>query len=84
MSNYESEIAVLRTQVHRIISDIESEKETRARVNGMLFKRIDESDERTAEKIEELDHNQRKSDRIIYMMLGGLAVIQFASAFLHK
>jgi hypothetical protein len=84
MSNQEAELAVLKSQVDRIVSDIESEKATRARVNNELLRRIDESDDRTAEKIEEVKHDQRKSDRILYMILGGLAVIQFASAFLHR
>ncbi len=78
------ELAVLKMQVDRIVSDIESEKATRSRVNMELMHRIDESDNRTAEKIEELDRNQRRSDRLIYMMLGGIAVIQFVSAFLHQ
>jgi vesicle coat complex subunit len=84
MESNEVELAILRAEVKRIISDIESEKATRARANMELLRRIDESDDRTAEKLEEVRQDQRKSDRILYMILGGLAVIQFATAFLHK
>lgn len=80
------ELAVLKTQMARIVSDIESEKATRVRINTELFRRIDESDDRTAEKIkesddrtadkfEELRGEQRRSDRILYMILGGIAVL---------
>lgn len=59
----------LEAQIDRLVSDAESEKGTRARVNSDFTKRLDT-----------IDENQRKLERIIYMGLGGLAVLQFLLA----
>ena len=68
----------------RIVSDIESEKATRTRMSVELLRRIDESDDRTAEKFDEVRTEQRKSDRILWMILGGLVLIQFILPLFHK
>lgn len=56
----------LEAQVDRLVSDAISEKGTRARVNSEFSRRLDT-----------IDQNQRKLERIIYMGLGGLGVLQF-------
>jgi hypothetical protein len=84
MPPYDSDIAVLKAQWARIVADIESEKATRARVNHELLQRIDESDDRTAERFDEVRREQRKSDRVLYMILGGLVLIQFILPLLRK
>lgn len=56
----------LEAQVERLVSDAISEKGTRARVNSEFTRRLDL-----------IDTNQRRMERIIYMGLGGLAVLQF-------
>lgn len=59
-------ITQLEAQVGRLASDQESEKGTRARVNAEFTRRLDQ-----------IDASQRKLERIIYMGIGGLAVLQF-------
>lgn len=59
-------ITQMEAQLERLTSDQESEKGTRARVNTEFSRRLDQ-----------IDANQRKLERIIYMGLGGLAVLQF-------
>lgn len=66
-------VAVLETQVDRIVSDLESEKGTRARVN------IEIND-----KLDKIDDRGRKTERIIWMGLGGLGVLQFVIPVLFK
>lgn len=64
----------LETQIDRFTSDLESEKATRSRVNSDIMSQL-----------KEIISDQQKSDRIIYMGLGGLAVLQFVVAFVfHK
>ena len=53
-------------QLGRLLSDIESEKGTRARLNAEFTRRLDA-----------IDASQRKLERIIYMAAGGLAVLQY-------
>lgn len=60
-----SEVAVLKTQMMRIVSDIESEKDTRARTNADIYG-----------KLEKINDGQDRTNRILYMMLGGLMVLQ--------
>lgn len=66
----ETRVAVLEVQVGRIVSDIESEKATRARVNEDII-----------DKLDKMDTAQRRTEKILYMGLGALAVLQF---ILHK
>lgn len=63
----------METQMERILADLDSEKGTRARVNANLV-----------EKLDLIDDRQRKMERIIWMGLGGLAVLQFAIPILFK
>lgn len=63
-------ITELEAQIARLVSDQASEKGTRARTNSEFTRRLDQ-----------IDANQRKLERIIYMGCGGLAVLQF---FLSK
>jgi hypothetical protein len=58
-------IARMEIQIERICSDIESEKATRARVNSDIYS-----------KLEKIQDGQDKTNRILYMMLGGLMVLQ--------
>lgn len=69
----EVRVAILETQVHRLVSDVTSEKETRARSNSNL-----------SEQLTGLDDRQRKIEKIIYMGLGGLAALQFIIAVVKK
>lgn len=62
-----SEVAVLKTQMMRIVSDIESEKETRARSNADIYN-----------KLEKITEGQDRTNRILYMMVGGLMALQVA------
>lgn len=63
-------LAQLEGQMSRFAEDLESEKGTRARVNAEFTRQLSQ-----------IDTNQRRMERIIYMGLGGLAVLQF---FLSK
>lgn len=50
----------------RIVSDIESEKDTRARANHAAM-----------EMLKGIDQSQRKTEKLVWCGLGGLAVLQF-------
>jgi hypothetical protein len=52
-------------QIERLVSDVESEKRTRAQVNSDIY-----------DKLEKIQDGQDKTNRILYMMLGGLMVLQ--------
>lgn len=58
-------MARMEIQIERIVSDVESEKATRARVNSDIY-----------DKLEKIRDAQEKTNRILYMMLGGLMVLQ--------
>lgn len=57
----------------RIIADIESEKGTRARTNEDIY-----------DKLEKIRDVQDRTNRIIYMMVGGLMVIQIVLTFAKR
>lgn len=63
----------LEQQIARLVEDAISEKGTRTRSNQYLHERLDS-----------VDTQQRKLERIIYMGLGGLAVFQFMIQFLFS
>jgi len=67
-SEMEKMLAVQQAQLDRFISDLESEKGTRSRVNAEMMERFDRFDER-----------QRKSEKFQSMMIGALGIIQFAT-----
>ncbi len=68
LSELEKAVAVHEVQMGRIVSDIQSEKGTRARVNADLFEKLDEMDER-----------QRRSESFQSKLIGGLMVLQFCT-----
>ncbi len=68
LNELERVVAVQASQLNRFISDLESEKGTRARVNTEMMDRFDRFDER-----------QRRSEKFQSLMIGGLGVIQFAT-----
>lgn len=72
-NDIEVRLAVLETQMERVVSDQESEKATRARVNIDIMAQL-----------REIASDQRKTDKIIWSGIGGLAVLQFAVAILFK
>lgn len=67
----ETRLAILEMQMGRIVSDIESEKGTRARTNEQLFR-----------ENKEIRDTQEKHSRMLYMGLGGLMVLQFVIGLL--
>lgn len=60
-------------QIERIVSDVESEKSTRARVNSDIYA-----------KLEKIQENQQQTNRILWMMLGGLMVLQVVLQLVRK
>lgn len=62
----EKTVAVHEAQMKRIVSDIESEKGTRMRVNTELFT-----------KLELMDERQRRSENFQSKMIGALGILQF-------
>lgn len=66
-------VAVLKEQVGRLVSDAESEKDTRRRVNADIFERFKAFDERL-----------RKIDKSIWMATGAIGVIVFLVNLLMK
>lgn len=66
-------VFALELQMSRFVSDMESEKGTRARANVDINLKLDDIRER-----------QNSTNRIVYMMLGGVMVLQVALQFLHK
>ena len=72
MTNNDLTIKVVQIeeQLARLVSDAESEKDTRRRVNDGI-----------SNQLREIDARQTKLERIIYMGLGGLAVLQFLLSF---
>lgn len=72
MTNNDLTIKVVQIeeQLARLVSDAESEKDTRRRVNDGI-----------SNQLREIEVRQTKLERIIYMGLGGLAVLQFLLSF---
>ena len=66
-------VTVIETQLERIVSDIESEKGTRSRINSEHDRKVDA-----------LTTAQDRTNRILYSMLGGFAVIQVLLQFIRK
>lgn len=66
LAELDRDLTVQNFQLGRIVSDIESEKRTRAKVNETII-----------EKLENLDERQRKSEAWQNKMIGGLMVLQF-------
>lgn len=68
LTELDREVLVHQLQIGRIVSDIESEKRTRASVNSTILA-----------KLETLDERQRKSEAWQNKMIGGLMVLQFVT-----
>jgi hypothetical protein len=69
-SSHEARISVLESQYHRIASDIESEKRTRADANSHVNRKIDQISEHIG-----------KQDKILYVGMGILAMLQFIAPY---
>ena len=67
-------LSLLELQTARIVSDIESEKGTRARTTHDLYARLDAMKD-------EFRAAQERTNRILYMMMGGLVVLQVGLQF---
>ena len=72
MNSHELTIKIVQMeeQIARLVSDAESEKDTRSRSN-----------DRITVVLKEIEGRQLKMERIIYMGLGGLGVLQFLLSF---
>jgi hypothetical protein len=66
-------VAVLKEQVGRLVSDAESEKDTRRRVNADIFERFKVFEERL-----------RKIDKSIWLATGAISVIVLLVNLLAK
>lgn len=67
----ETRVTVLEVQFGRIVSDIESEKETRARANSALQDNVDS-----------LRNDQLKNAKVTWILIGGLIVINVLLPFI--
>jgi hypothetical protein len=65
-------VSLLEQQINRIALDMSEEKEMRIRRNDAID-----------DKHEEIRDGQKKTDRILSMMMGGLAVLNVVIQFLH-
>ena len=74
------EIELIKIQIGRIVSDIESEKDTRKRSNERFDRKIEDMKSDLEGKLEMRDKILRSHDRAIYMGIGGLAVLQIVLA----
>jgi hypothetical protein len=71
-ASIQSRVTRIEMQMERYTSELESEKATRARVNSDVYAKLD----RISEK-------QDQTNRIIWMMLGGLGVLQIVIQFVR-
>lgn len=69
----EAKLAVMRVQIERMVSDIESEKETRARANEAIHRKLDSVTE-----------GQNKTNWIVAMGVGGVMVVEVVLQFFHR
>lgn len=66
MNEVTSRLAVVETKLDRVITDLEDDRGRAAHNNMELTARVDR-----------IDLSQRRSDRIVYMGLGALGLLQF-------
>lgn len=71
----------IELQVARFVSDLESEKDTRARVNSDINAKLDKISDNQERSDRVFSEKQEKTNRIVYMMLGGLTVLQIVLQF---
>jgi hypothetical protein len=69
---FDQRLIVIETQVGRLLSDHESEKDTRRRFTEYILDKIDVLGKT-------LDHRLRVLERIIWLAIGGVMVIEFLS-----
>lgn len=69
-ASIQNRVGRLEIQMERYTSELESEKRTRSQVNADIYAKLD----RISEK-------QDQTNRIIWMMLGGLGVLQVVIQF---
>lgn len=69
----EAKVSVMEFQIGRIVSDIESEKETRARANEAIHRKLDSVTE-----------GQNKTNWIVAMGVGGVMVVEVVLQFFHR
>lgn len=92
--NWSIRMTKLETQVERLVSDVESEKRTRAEANRTLREEIldlkDENNARFDKVAEKQEKNreaimegQMQTNRIIYISAGILGTVEFLSKFVH-
>ncbi len=70
-------LSLLELQTARLTSDQESEKGTRARENARFHDELAE----IKEDQKEIRSEQQKMARVLYMMMGGLVVLQVGLQF---
>lgn len=76
-------IARMEVQMERYTADLESEKATRSRANSDIHTRLDRIEENQERNREEYRKSHEATNRILYMMLGGLAVVQVVIQFIR-
>lgn len=72
MKEFTNRLTIVETKLDRVIEDIETHRSQAAHRSSELNGRI-----------ESIDIAQRKTDKIIYMGLGGLGLLQFVLQALH-
>ncbi len=73
MTDEASRLVRLETQMERLVSDAESEKDTRARVNTEFARRFDELEKRV-----------RSLENKLWIASGGITVAVFVANFLFR
>lgn len=84
-------VAVTETQIGRIVSDIESEKETRTRMNSEILRRIDDVQSEAENRRAEFNRQFDEVHKIIWKAVGAAGVLNALAgiavaiwAILHK
>lgn len=84
MNDFPTRVVALEIQMERIVSDIESEKETRARVTKALFERVNELDEKQGDRLDRISEKQDEKYEslrgIVLKMVGAVLALQFLIA----
>ncbi len=77
----------LETQMARVLSDIDSEKGTRGRINDDFRRELEAIREGQTQYAKENRSEQEKTNKIVWMGLGGIATLQIvlgAYQIFHK
>lgn len=81
-TDLERRVSKIEVQMERFIADIESEKGTRARVNGEITTRLSHIEDKQDQRGEKFDDRMRKLEVRVAMFMGGLAAIEIALKFI--